>query len=66
MLPRNLATAVIVAVTIVWVLNFVGRWVVVDYKPDPEINTIFSAAIGTVLALGRKEKNEKKSGGDGQ
>jgi hypothetical protein len=55
MLPRPLATAIIVVVTIVWAVNFAAQFVVDNYSPDVAINGIFMAVVGGAIALSRKD-----------
>lgn len=54
MLPKPLANAIVVLVTLVWVANFVAQFVLPEYKPDPFINTIFAALVGGALALSKR------------
>lgn len=54
MLPKPLATAIIVIVTIVWAINFGAQFIVAEYKPDVAINGIFMAVVGGALALSRR------------
>lgn len=64
MIPRPLATAIIVVVTLVWAANFAAQFVVADYSPDVAINGIFMAIVGGALALSRRGSNEdNKDGG---
>ena len=58
MLPRPLASAIIVVVTIVWAVNFIAQFIVPEYQPDVAINGIFMAIVGGALALSRKDKKE--------
>lgn len=58
MIPRPLATAIIVVVTLVWAVNFAAQFVVEDYSPDVAINGIFMAVVGGALAL--SSRNHKK------
>lgn len=65
MLPRGLATAIIVLVSLVWLTNFVAQFVVAGYSPDVTLNGIFMAIVGGALALSRKDKGgDKGSGGE--
>lgn len=54
LLPRPVASAIIIVVTVVWSANFVLQFVVADYKPDVAINGIFMAVVGGALALSRR------------
>jgi hypothetical protein len=58
-IPKPLATAIIVIVTIVWAVNFAAQFVVDDYSPDVAINGIFMAVVGGALALSRRGKGDK-------
>lgn len=60
MIPRPLATAIIVVVTIVWAANFAAQFVVADYSPDVAINGIFMAVVGGALALSRRNGGDNK------
>lgn len=60
MLPKPLATAIVVLVTLVWVANFIAQFVIPEYKPDPFINTIFAALVGGALALSKKGESIKE------
>lgn len=64
MLPRPIATAIIVLVSVIWAANFVLQFVVANYHPDVTLNGVFMAIVGGALALSRKDKNDG-SGGDG-
>ena len=58
MLPKPLATAIIVIVTIVWAINFGAQFIVDEYKPDVAINGIFMAVVGGALALSRRNNKD--------
>lgn len=60
MIPRPLATSIIIVVTLVWAVNFAAQFVVTDYNSDVAINGIFMAIVGGALALSRPRKNEDK------
>ena len=61
MLPKPLATAIIIIVTLVWAANFAAQFIVEDYSPDVAINGIFMAVVGGALALSRRSgKNDEK------
>jgi hypothetical protein len=49
-IPRPVASAIIVLVTIVWAANFVAQFLVEGYEPDVAINGI----VGAALAFSRK------------
>lgn len=55
MLPRPLASAIIVLVSVIWAANFVLQFIVPEYHPDVTINGIFMAIVGGALALSRKD-----------
>lgn len=54
LLPRPVASAIIVVVTAVWAANFALQFLVADYEPDVSINAIFMGIVGGALALSRK------------
>jgi hypothetical protein len=54
LLPRPVASAIVIVVTVVWALNFALQFVVADYKSDVAINGIFMAIVGGAIALSRK------------
>lgn len=54
LLPRSVASAIIIVVTIVWAANFALQFIVHDYKSDVAINGIFMGIVGGALALSRK------------
>lgn len=60
MLPKPLANAIVVLVTLVWLANFVAQFVIPEYKPDPFINTIFAALVGGALALSKRSGIREK------
>jgi hypothetical protein len=61
MLPKPLASAVIVVVTLIWCANFVLQFFVVTYHPDVTINGVFMTLVGGAFALSRKETKDKDS-----
>jgi hypothetical protein len=65
MLPRPLASAIIVLVSLVWAANFIAQFIVDNYHPDVTLNGVFMAIVGGALALSRKDKDggSGKSGG---
>jgi hypothetical protein len=63
-IPKPLATAIIVVVTLVWAVNFAAQFIVANYSPDVAINGIFMAVVGGALALSRRDKNEDKKKDD--
>lgn len=54
MISAPLANAIVVVVTIVWVISFVVSIFSPVYKPDPQINVIFMGIVGGSLALKAK------------
>lgn len=62
MLPRPLASAIIVLVSVIWAANFVLQFIVSEYHPDVTINGIFMAVVGGALALSRKDSGGGGSG----
>jgi hypothetical protein len=65
-IPKPLATAIIVVVTIVWAINFGAQFIVDNYESDVAINGIFMAVVGGALALSRRssKSEDQKSKGD--
>jgi len=55
MIPRSLATAIVVLVSVIWAANFVLQFVIPSWHPDVTINGIFMGVVGTALALSRKD-----------
>lgn len=64
LLPRRLANAILVTVSIVWVINFGAQFVVPDYHSDVSINGIFIAVVGGAFALSRKGGDDDEDGDD--
>lgn len=60
MIPKPLASAIIVLVSIVWSCNFFMQFLVTTYHPDITLNGIFMGIVGGALALSRKDKDEPK------
>jgi hypothetical protein len=58
-IPKPLATVIIVLVTVVWAVNFAAQFIVAEYKPDVAINGIFMAIVGGALALSRGTKKSE-------
>lgn len=63
MIPKPLASAIIVLVSIVWGCNFFLQFVVPTYHPDVTLNGVFMCLVGGALALSRKDKDEPPKGG---
>lgn len=66
MLPRPLATAIIVLVSLVWAANFIAQFVVEGYHADVTLNGVFMAIVGGALALSRKDRGGGKGDGGGE
>jgi hypothetical protein len=60
-IPRPLATAIIMIVTLVWAVNFGAQFIVDSYEPDVAINGIFMAIVGGALALSRRDNKGAKN-----
>lgn len=56
-IPNRVRTGIIIAVTGVWVINFVASLSVKGYSPAPEINLAFMLVVGAVTASYRNEDN---------
>lgn len=63
MIPKPLATAIIIVVTLVWAVNFAAQFIVDEYSPDVAINGIFMAVVGGALALSRRPNKDNKPDG---
>lgn len=61
MIPKPLASAIIILVSVIWALNFFMQFLVTTYHPDITLNGIFMGIVGGALALSRKDKDEPKS-----
>jgi len=64
-IPRSLATAIVVLVSVIWAANFVLQFVISSWHPDVTINGIFMGVVGTALALSRKDSGGGGSSGGG-
>ncbi len=53
MIPKALANAVVVLVSLVWAGNFFASVFAHDYQPDSAINFVFMTIVGGALALRR-------------
>lgn len=51
MINTGLANAIVAIVTAVWVVSFAAAIILPDYQPDPQINLIFAAIVGSAMAL---------------
>lgn len=58
MIPRPLATAIIIVVTLVWAVNFAAQFIFEDYSPDVAIHGIFMAVVGGAMALSRRDNRK--------
>lgn len=63
MLPKPLASAIIVLVSVIWACNFFFQFLVPTYHPDVTLNGVFMCLVGGALALSRKDKDEPPKGG---
>jgi hypothetical protein len=59
-LPKPLANAIVILVTVVWAANFILQFIVPTYKTDPLIHTAFMAIVGAAFAFSRKDKDTDK------
>lgn len=62
MLPKPLASAIIILVSVIWALNFFMQFLVTTYHPDITLNGIFMGIVGGALALSRKDKDDPPNG----
>lgn len=53
MIPRPLANAIVILVSLVWASNFVAALFVPGYSPDNTLNFVFMTIVGGALALKR-------------
>lgn len=66
MIPKRLASGIVVLVSAVWAANFMAQFFVASYEPDVMINSIFMAIVGGALALSRPNgKKQDKTNDDG-
>lgn len=61
MIPKSLANAVVVIVTIIWTVNFAATFVVPGYHSDPLVHTAFMAICGGAFAFSRHSSNPEKT-----
>ena len=66
MIGNRTRTAIIYAVTAVWVANFGAGFFVEDYHPDQAINGIFLAIVGGLFALGKKDDGDGSGSAPGR
>lgn len=52
--PPWIKGALLITVTVVWVLSFILNALISSYDPPPSVDTVFLAAIGGVLLAPRK------------
>lgn len=53
MIPKGLANAIVVLVSLVWAGNFAASVFIPGYQTDSTINFVFMTIVGGALALGR-------------
>lgn len=53
MIPRPLANAIVILVSLVWASNFVASIFIHNYSPDNTLNFVFMTIVGGALALKR-------------
>lgn len=53
MIPKGLANAIVVLVSLVWAANFAASVFIPDYQTDSTINFVFMTIVGGALALRR-------------
>lgn len=53
MIPKGLANAIVVLVSLVWAANFTASVFVPGYQTDSTINFVFMTIVGGALALRR-------------
>jgi len=63
MIPKPLASAIIILVSFVWACNFFMQFLITTYHPDITLNGIFMGIVGGALALSRKDKDEPPKSG---
>lgn len=64
MISPKLRDWIAIAVTIVWILNFVAGFVpFLHYKTDPALHGVFGLIVGGAFALS-KDKKDKSDGDD--
>jgi hypothetical protein len=59
LLPRPLANAVIVLISLVWAANFFLQFLIAGYEPDPAIHGVFGAIVGGAFALSRRDGQDR-------
>lgn len=60
MIPRPLANAIVILVSIVWATNFAATLFLRDFEADPTLNFVFMTIVGGALAL-RHNPDKKNS-----
>lgn len=53
MIPKPLASAIVVLVCVVFSVNFFAQFIIGAFEPDPLIYGIFGTIVGGALALSR-------------
>ena len=66
MIPRPMANAIIVLVSIVWAANFFLQFIVPSYEPDITLNGVFMAVVGVALGLQSRKGGDKDNDSDGK
>lgn len=56
-MPKGLANAIVVLVSIVWAGNFAASFLVADYQPDGVIHFVFMSIVGGAMALKQRNGN---------
>lgn len=57
MIPKPLANAIVILVSLVWASNFVASIFLSEYQPDSTLNFVFMTIVGGALALRRGPTN---------
>lgn len=58
MLNGRVRDALILLVTVAWLVSVVASAVSPSYTPDPSINGAFGLVVGAVLAAGKKDEEK--------
>lgn len=64
MIPKSLASGIIVVVTIVWVANFALPLINPNWHSDPVLHGVFMSLITGALALSKKGDTSGKDKGE--
>ena len=55
MLSKPVASAILMVVTAIWVINFAAQFIPgLDYKPDPIYHAVFMSLVGGALAFTKR------------